>query len=510
MNGPQRAREGNGAGRRVRRSTWGAVPARVGRYDLVTRIGGGGMATVYLAIAQGSMGESTGFQRLAAVKVMHPHLAADRGFVDMFMDEARVAATIHHPHVVTILDLGQEDDLIYNVMEYIEGDTLAAVQATAAALGRGIPLGIVLRVVLDALLGLHAAHELCDANGEALHVVHRDVTPQNIIVGVDGNARLMDFGIARARGRLAQTTLGMLKGKLAYMAPEQLETAGDVDRRADLFSMGVTLWESLALRRLFPNRATFEMARRNARVPYRSLKEFHPTLPESLDAICQQALAHDPDERFATAAAFADAIEQALGGEVASHRETGTFMAAVARAKLEREQEAVRAVHQRQRATFERILANQNAVNTQGGPRKSDLVPAVDEPQRETLPDTRATAAPPSRRSGFVFRAPTLPAHGHPDYKGFRPADRRSSRPAPVAPSSRPAPPISSYPAELVELIDDFAPPPRAPLAPVRWKPLQPAPEPELSWAMVILACVGAGLLGGLVVALGMLFVRIR
>ena len=264
---------------RDRRRADATVPSRVGRYAIVTRIGGGGMANVYLARALGSMHNDAGFERLAAVKVLHPHLAEDQGFTDMFLHEARVAANIHHPNVVTILDLGLEDGLLYNVMDYVEGDTLAAVQATAISLGRGVPLPIVLRVAVEVLSGLHAAHELRDDRGELLNVVHRDVTPQNILLGIDGTARLTDFGVARARGRLVATSVGMLKGKLSYMAPEQLEAA-ELDRRADVFAMGVTLWETLALRRLFPGRTTYEQARLNARPPYRPPVSYtHLTLP---------------------------------------------------------------------------------------------------------------------------------------------------------------------------------------------------------------------------------------
>ena len=175
------------------------------------------MATVFLGRILGV----GGFQRFVAIKRLHPHLASEQEFVEMFLDEARLAASIHHPNVVPILEVGTSDRGYYLVMEYIEGDTLARLLARAATSRERIPVPIVIRIVLDTLAGLHAAHELKDDNGQLLELVHRDVSPQNILVGVDGIARITDFGVARAATRLSSTRAGQLKGKLAYMAPEQ-------------------------------------------------------------------------------------------------------------------------------------------------------------------------------------------------------------------------------------------------------------------------------------------------
>jgi hypothetical protein len=295
------------------------------------------MATVYLARALGP----GGFERLAAIKLMHPHLSADEQFVEMFLDEARVAARIRHPHCVPIVELGDDDEQLFMVMDYVEGDTLAAVEGAAAGVGRAIPLEVVLRVILDALAGLDAAHETRGPDGRDLAVVHRDVSPQNILVGLDGSARLTDFGIARAADRIAATRAGTFKGKAPFMAPEQL-TDRPFDRRADVFAMGVTLWEAIALRRLFKGRETYEQALRQGPSPYRGLHGFIPEVPASLDAIIARAVAHRPDDRFPTAAAFADALEAELRGAVATPRQVGTFMAAVAAEKVQRERDAVR------------------------------------------------------------------------------------------------------------------------------------------------------------------------
>ncbi len=316
------------------------VGSRVGRFEIIAEIGSGGMASVYLARATGSAGRS-GFRRLHAIKVMHPHLSQDEQFVDMFLDEARVAATIHHPNVVPIIDVGNDDGLIYLVMDYIEGDSLSNVEKVAINLRRRIPIGITLRVMLDALAGLHHAHELCKPDGTHLKIVHRDVSPQNIVISVDGTSRIVDFGIAKAESRVTTTKVGMIKGKLNFMAPEQLRS-GPLDRRVDIFGLGVTLWEAITLRRLFAGESDFETARRILAGEYPTLQEFDPKLPAGLDDICRTALRPDAGERWQTCAEFADAIETRLSGHIASARDVATFIQGVVQQKLDNERRAVR------------------------------------------------------------------------------------------------------------------------------------------------------------------------
>jgi serine/threonine-protein kinase len=185
-------------------------PQRIDRYDLVAEIASGGMATVYLANLSGV----GGFRRLVAIKRLHPHLAKEQEFVEMFLDEARLAAGIHHPHVVPILEVGASDRGYYLVMEYVEGDTLARLLARAATAGKRLPESIGTRVVVDMLTGLHAAHELRDANGEPTELVHRDVSPQNVLVGVDGNTRITDFA-STAAATLRRSTTGSTPPKPA-------------------------------------------------------------------------------------------------------------------------------------------------------------------------------------------------------------------------------------------------------------------------------------------------------
>ena len=192
------------------------VGRRVGRYELIVEIASGGMAAVYLARARGA----SGFERLVAAKIPHPHLRKDEEFAAMFLDEARLAAKIHHPNVVPVLDFG-EAGALYLVMDYVEGHHLAGLIRAAGKKGERLPPSITLRILVDALTGLHAAHELKDNAGAPLHIVHRDTSPQNVLIGVDGIARITDFGIARADARATITRDGQVKGKLSYIAPEQ-------------------------------------------------------------------------------------------------------------------------------------------------------------------------------------------------------------------------------------------------------------------------------------------------
>ncbi|HEX2671914.1 MAG TPA: serine/threonine-protein kinase, partial [Polyangiaceae bacterium] len=314
---------------------------RVDRYELVGEIASGGMATVYLARLTGV----GGFQRFVAIKRLHPHLATEKEFVEMFLDEARIAARIHHPNVVPILEVGASAVGYYLVMEYIEGDTLARLLARAATRGKRLPVGIALRIALDMLAGLHAAHELRDDTGEAVHLVHRDVSPQNVLVGVDGISRITDFGVARAASRLTATRVGQLKGKIAYMAPEQAAGEEAIDRRADVFAAGIVVWEELAAKRLFKaenEAATLSRVMTEAIAP---LTTIVPSLSTALSNVVLRALERSPDQRFASCAQFADALEAAATGKesIATPRELAAYVSEVMGDEVLAQREAVRA-----------------------------------------------------------------------------------------------------------------------------------------------------------------------
>ncbi|MFO0686743.1 MAG: serine/threonine-protein kinase [Sandaracinus sp.] len=284
-------------------------PQRFGPYLLVREIASGGMATVYEAVREGE----GGFRRKVAVKRIHPHLARDRAFADMFLDEARIAARIAHPNVCQVLDYGRHQGESFLAMELLDGHTLsqllsALVRRSAGEGTAHVPL--VLGILAECAEGLHAAHELRDDHGMPLDVVHRDVSPQNLFVTMDGEVKVVDFGVATARDKNHRTETNEIKGKLAYMSPEQ--AAGRVDRRADVWALGVVLWEALTLRRLFRRGTQPETLAAVERDPIPRPSEVLPGLPPALDDIVMRALERDTARRTPDARTLALALHDAL------------------------------------------------------------------------------------------------------------------------------------------------------------------------------------------------------
>jgi serine/threonine-protein kinase len=282
-------------------------PHFLGRYRVVEEIGMGGMASVHLARMDGP----GGFQKWVAIKRIHPHLVEDQTFVNMFVDEARVVARISHPNVATVFELGKHEDTYWIAMEYLHGEPLREVMRRTEELGRPTPPEIACRVIADAAEGLHAAHELRGDNGEKLGLVHRDVTPHNLFVNYDGSTKVVDFGIAKFHSRIAKTRAGMLKGKLAYMSPEQVAGAA-VDRRSDVFALGVVLWELTTGQRLFRMESDIDTLAKvqDCVVP-------HPSgvmrgYPGDLEAIVMKALARSSRGRYGTAREFSRALQSLL------------------------------------------------------------------------------------------------------------------------------------------------------------------------------------------------------
>ena len=312
---------------------------RLGRYEVLSQLASGGMAAVYVARARGV----AGFERLVAIKVLHPHLAYEEEFISMFLDEARLAARIRHPNVVGTLDISDtEGDGFFLVMEYIEGDHLGSLLTAAARAGKRLDTHITVRLVLDALGGLGAAHALNDEQGEPLKLVHRDISPHNIMVGTDGIGRLTDFGVAKAEKRLTSTRAGQFKGKLAYMAPEQAST-GHADQRSDLFSMGIILWESLTGRRLFRGENNAATLNKILQEEIPLVSSLYPDL-ECFDAVLSIALEREPDDRFQSADEFANALEAAAhnGPGIATPRAVGAIMREVLAEKIDAQKTRVR------------------------------------------------------------------------------------------------------------------------------------------------------------------------
>jgi serine/threonine-protein kinase len=272
----------------------------------VCELASGGMGRVDLALRrEGS------FRRLYAVKRLHPHLRDDPEFRAMFVDEARIAGLIEHPNVVGVLDVGEDADGPFLVMAYVDGLSLAVLLAFAVKNGEPLPLQAAIRIAIDMTKGLHAAHELVDHDGQPIHLVHRDLSPQNVLIGWDGSVRITDFGIAKALGRSSKTATGVIKGKSSYMSPEQLRYQ-EADRRSDLFSLGIIIYEMVSGERLYKNRDGHDGIRRILEEPPPDIGEVRPEVPATLTALIFRLLAKDPESRIETAAAAGLQLEEVL------------------------------------------------------------------------------------------------------------------------------------------------------------------------------------------------------
>jgi serine/threonine-protein kinase len=313
-------------------------PLRLGAYEPLLELASGGMATVYIARQLGA----AGFERIVVVKRVHRHLLGNRDFYDMFRDEARVASIIKHPNVVPVIDVvevQQPERELFLVMDYVESSSLATLRKASHEEKSRIPVPILARILYDVLMGLHAAHVAIDMQGRPLGVVHRDVSPQNVIVGIDGSSRLIDFGVAKASHRLTETKSGSVKGKYSYMAPEQARGL-DVDRRTDIFAAGIMLHECLTDKRLFRGENELDTVRRIMEQEIVPPSSVQPAIPAALDAVAMKALARPPDQRFQTAVEMAEAIEQAVS--LASPREVAAYLEKTCGKRLAERRDALR------------------------------------------------------------------------------------------------------------------------------------------------------------------------
>ncbi len=275
-----------------------------GRYQLLKKLASGGMGQVFLA----RTGQE-GFEKLVVLKRILPHLVEDEEFFTMFQDEAKITMRLNHPNIAQIFEFGEERGIHYLVMEYIAGEDVRRLSKRVAAAGQTLPLGVILRIIADAAAGLDYAHKGRDSKGVPLGLVHRDVSPQNVLVGFDGAVKLIDFGVAKAAGRAQHTATGILKGKFPYMSPEQAEGL-EVDARSDIFALGIVLWELLTNKRLFKGDTDVMTQRlvKLCQVPPPS--QLDPSLPPELDALVLKALAKKVDDRFVDAGAFRLALEE--------------------------------------------------------------------------------------------------------------------------------------------------------------------------------------------------------
>ncbi|MFT3766768.1 MAG: protein kinase [Minicystis sp.] len=396
----------------------------LGRYRVVDEIGVGGMASVHLARMDGP----GGFQKWVAIKRIHPHLVEDDQFVDMFLDEARIAAGINHANVAQVFDLGKDDNTYWIAMEYLHGEPLREVMRRAEERGQRIAPELAARICADAAEGLHAAHELRGKNGQLLGLVHRDVTPHNLFITYEGYTKVVDFGIAKVADRLSSTRAGTLKGKLAYMSPEQVRGA-EVDRTTDIFALGVVLWEVTTNQRLFRMDTDLDTLEKVQACVVPPPSTIVPGYPLELEACLMKALAKRKQDRYATAREFSRALQSYLvrSGHFVGAEEVAQFVRAVFADRIQkREAHLAWAAEVTSTVNVDQLRAQKG----QGAGEEAAL---------ETRDDRRSRATAPSQSQSQSSAQP-------PSASGERPVPPRAPTPAPP-----PAPP----PIASQSLMDD-------------------------------------------------------
>lgn len=479
-------------------------PIVLGRYVLCDVIGGGGMAKVHVGRILGA----AGFSRVVAIKRLHASHAADPRVAAMMVDEARLVSRIRHPNVVPTLDVVAMGHELLLVMEYVHGLALSDVARLASTRRERLPPAIVSRIIADTLAGLEAAHDATSERGKPLRIVHRDVSPQNVLVGTDGIARIADFGIAKAEGKLAMTQAGQIKGKLAYMAPEQILTT-ELDHRADVYAVGIMLWELLTGRRLFAERRPQDILRirRTGLVePFEPPSTHVKGISAALDAVVMRALEPSAERRFASASDMASALEAALAP--ATPKEVGAYVAELGRNVLGDRSRVVAAVEQASELNAgdapitipdQRAAAAADDVRPARPPIASDptgslelLGPAPPPPRPSLAPPIEPTPArasqvdAPSRRTrAWIIAVPfAFIAGGAVLWVATRPRPPAATPPSASAVSTASAPPSAPPPAST-NAEPPVAQPPPTPPAPSasasarrRTKPAAPNCDP--------------------------------
>jgi serine/threonine-protein kinase len=384
-----------------------------GRYTLLYRFAAGGMANLYLAKLIGP----DGFVKLVAVKVIHSHLTSDPQFVDMFINEARLASRISHPNVAQIIELGRYEGRHFIAMEYVHGESFAAlVRRTRPA------MIYCARVTADAAAGLHAAHELKGTDGESLQVVHRDVSPQNILISYDGAVKVVDFGVARMKGNVVTTRAGEIKGKFSYMAPEQLQRDVVVDRRADIFALGIVLYEITTGKRLFKGDSEGEIITNVRDCIITMPRETDSSYPRALERIVLRALERRPEDRFQDGRAMQEALERYIveSGEPVLQVQVGELMSRVFKDHIAQKEDLLRHCETTQDAVLEVDIVSESRVwpgpfskrlMLFGGVALAIALVAAAYLGFRSSPST--VAAPPKRDAGLSRRA-VVPDQGIP------------------------------------------------------------------------------------------------
>ncbi|MBI5497833.1 MAG: PhnD/SsuA/transferrin family substrate-binding protein [Deltaproteobacteria bacterium] len=363
----------------------GPVPKRLGRYDIMERLATGGMAEIFLACERGLRG----MERLVVIKKILPHLAVQQNFVDMFAQEARIAARLSHPNVVQIHDLVEDGDDIIIVMEYVPGSTLRELTEAAEELGRPIPPGAAVGMVVQACRGAHAAHELRDGVNRPLGLVHRDISPHNLMVTSDGNVKLLDFGIAKATEGLENTATGTLKGKYCYMSPEQCNHLA-LDRRSDVFALGIVLWELLAGTRLYKRESELASMQAIVNEDAPRITTLRPDVPAAVADVLARALVRDREHRTPSADEFRRGLVEAAEQSGLSANED--VVAAHVRDTLGAQHEDRRAQVEK---VVERTLAQTPSVSSPGRLRRAAVVPPAEDTHDAVTAVERKVPVPP-------------------------------------------------------------------------------------------------------------------
>ncbi|HEY3817517.1 MAG TPA: serine/threonine-protein kinase [Polyangiaceae bacterium] len=367
---------------------------RLDRYELLCPIATGGMATVWLARLRGKRG----FEKLFAIKTIRTELVDDPRFQEMFLDEARIASGIQHPNVAQILDLGEQQDVLFIVMEWVDGDSLAKVRKLVSKRGHRLPTGVVLRVLADASAGVHAAHEMRDDQGEPLEIVHRDVSLQNILVGSAGSVKVIDFGIAKAHNRKqGETRTGVVKGKIQYMAPEQVQKGKTVDRRTDVWALGVCLHELVTGKLPYDGDDDIEVIRKLMTDEAPLLAE---GLPDPIVRVLERSIALEADSRFPTAAGMQRALEAAMKelGEATTSEDVAAFLRTELPELAQKRKEILNKAVEEAR---ERVVSGSETTTTTLPEPDVAFAPTV---MSERQPKAAATKAQATPREGRVDR----------------------------------------------------------------------------------------------------------
>lgn len=474
------------------------IAPTLGRYEVRFRLAQGGMGSVYLGRARGI----GGIEKVVAIKTLHSHLAHDDSLVRMFLDEARLSAAINHPNVCTVFDFGEQDGTHYMVMEYLDGEPLQKVfkHFMAKPEGREELQFFAARVIADAAEGLHAAHELKGSDGEPLEVVHRDISPHNIFITYDGAVKVVDFGVAHARKRMEETRAGEIKGKYEYLSPEQV-TNKKVDRRTDVWALGICLWELLTLQRLFRREGFHQTLSAVVREDLKRPSELVSGVAPELDALVMRMLSKDPAERPTSAREVSRALRGFLTqrGKLIDATEIGEWLAGLFpddRKRRLAQQSAVRSAQ----AAPESVEPLPQDLSVGSGISRTLRPGSPSQPGPGFRPSA-PESMPPPRSSGSAVRS--VPLQPRPAQAPPVSVPRQVPAPAPLSAPPRPAPPppapppapaptepgpdttIDDEPPSAPTILGDVAtlgggpPPPPAPSAPTVIAPPQRAPEPK-------------------------------